>query len=97
MGGDLHIPREGVPREFLESRLGWAQSTGKRLMGTFQSVTLYCLSYHSSIQILKIASLTAHTRMYPEVSGLAAWNENCKWYSSLPLNAVVSLFCESVE
>jgi hypothetical protein len=29
-------------------------------------------------------------------SGLAAWNENCKWYSSLPLGAVVSLFCESV-
>jgi hypothetical protein len=37
-----------------------------------------------------------HTRVYPEVSGLAAWSENCKWYSSLPLGAVVSLFCESV-
>jgi hypothetical protein len=36
------------------------------------------------------------TRMYPKVSGLAAWSENCKWYSSLPLGAVVSLFCESV-
>jgi hypothetical protein len=35
------------------------------------------------------------TRMYPEVSGLAAWSENCKWYSSLPLGVVVSLFCES--
>jgi hypothetical protein len=33
-------------------------------------------------------------RMY--VSGLAAWSENCKWYSSLPLCAVVSLFCELV-
>jgi hypothetical protein len=20
-----------------------------------------------------------HTRMYPKVSGLAAWNQNCKW------------------
>jgi hypothetical protein len=29
------------------------------------------------------------------VSGLAAWSENCKWYSSLPLGAVVSLFWES--
>jgi hypothetical protein len=32
--------------------------------------------------------------VYPKVSGLAAWSENCKWYSSLPLGAVVSLFCE---
>jgi hypothetical protein len=30
------------------------------------------------------------TRMYPKVSGLAAWrSENYKWYSSLPLGAVV--------
>jgi hypothetical protein len=35
-------------------------------------------------------------RVYPKVSWLAAWSENCKWYSSLPLGAVVSLFCESV-
>jgi hypothetical protein len=33
-------------------------------------------------------------RVYPKVSGLAAWSENCKWHSSLPLGAVVSLFCE---
>jgi hypothetical protein len=31
--------------------------------------------------------------VYSEVSGLAAWNENYKLYSSLPLDAVVSLFC----
>jgi hypothetical protein len=36
------------------------------------------------------------TLMYPKVSGVAAWSENCKWYSSLLLGAVVSLFCESV-
>jgi hypothetical protein len=35
-----------------------------------------------------------HTTVYPKVSGLVAWSENCKWYSSLPLGAVVSLFCE---
>jgi hypothetical protein len=35
-------------------------------------------------------------RVYPKVSRLAVWSENCKWYSSLPLGAVVSLFCESV-
>jgi len=32
------------------------------------------------------------TRVYPEVSGLAAWSEDCKWYNSLPPSAVVSLF-----
>jgi hypothetical protein len=34
--------------------------------------------------------------VYPKVSRLAAWSEKCKWYSSLPLGAVVSLFCKSV-
>jgi hypothetical protein len=33
-----------------------------------------------------------YTWVYPKVSGLAAWSENCKWYSSLPLGTVVSLF-----
>jgi hypothetical protein len=37
-----------------------------------------------------------YTKVYPKVSGLAAWSENCEWYSSLPLGAVVSLFFESV-
>jgi hypothetical protein len=40
--------------------------------------------------------IPTRTRVYPKVSGLAAWSENCKWYSSLPLDAVVTLFCESV-
>jgi hypothetical protein len=37
-----------------------------------------------------------HKRIYPKVSGLVAWSENCKWYSSLPLGTVLSLFYESV-
>jgi hypothetical protein len=40
--------------------------------------------------------LILNTRLYPKVSRLASWSENCKWYSYLPLGAVVSLFCESV-
>jgi hypothetical protein len=36
------------------------------------------------------------TRVYPKISGLAAWGENSEWYSSLPLGAVVLLLCESV-
>jgi hypothetical protein len=35
-------------------------------------------------------------RVYPKVSGLALCSENCKWYSSLPLGAVLSLFCVSL-
>jgi hypothetical protein len=53
------------------------------------------------ISLLKIqnkVSLYARFNMsvYPKVSGLAAWSKNCKWYGSLPLGAVVSLFCESI-
>jgi hypothetical protein len=42
------------------------------------------------------AQIDISAKVYPKVSGLAAWSENCKWYSSLPLGAVVSLFYESV-
>jgi hypothetical protein len=42
-------------------------------------------------------SENTHTQVYPKVSGLAAWSENCKWYSILPLGAVVSLFCDSFQ
>jgi hypothetical protein len=40
--------------------------------------------------------LILDTRVYPEVSGLAVWSENYKWYSCLPLGAVIWLFCDSV-
>jgi len=39
---------------------------------------------------------TDYTMAYPKVSGMNACSENCKWYSSLPLGAVVSLISESV-
>jgi hypothetical protein len=37
-----------------------------------------------------------NTKLYPKVSGLVPWGENYKWYSCLPLGAIVSLFCEPV-
>jgi hypothetical protein len=40
--------------------------------------------------------LDVNMRVYSKVSGLVVWSENCKWYSSLPLGADVSLFYESV-
>jgi hypothetical protein len=39
--------------------------------------------------VLMAWSLVKYTRVYQKVFGLAAWSENCKWYSSLPLDAVV--------
>jgi hypothetical protein len=64
----------------------------------------YCVqntSESATVHVLKnilciYACMHALTRVCPKVSGLAAWSENCKWYSFLPLDAVVSLFCESV-
>jgi hypothetical protein len=50
-------------------------------------------SFETKITIEKVKR---YTRVYPKVSGLAVWSESCKWYSSLPLDAVVSLFYESV-
>jgi hypothetical protein len=42
----------------------------------------------------RLCQIHNYRRVYTEVPGLAAWSDNCKWYSSLPLGAVVSLFCE---
>jgi hypothetical protein len=47
-------------------------------------------------QLNPVHTLTSYSKVYPKVSGLAAWSENCKRYSSLTLGAVVSLFYESV-
>jgi hypothetical protein len=49
-----------------------------------------------NIKKIFIKTQNVQTKVYPKVSGQAAWSENCKWYSSLPLCAVISLFCESV-
>jgi hypothetical protein len=46
--------------------------------------------------LLHIIRLSGYTRVYPKVSGLAAWSENGKCYSSLPLGSVVSLSDGSV-
>jgi hypothetical protein len=55
--------------------------------GTFYKITNYF--YELTPRKIKLYILCNKTRVYPEVSGLAAWSENCKWYSSLPLGAVV--------
>jgi hypothetical protein len=40
--------------------------------------------------LTKHHAMNTYTRVYPKVSGLVAWSENCKWYSSLLLDAVIS-------
>jgi hypothetical protein len=35
-----------------------------------------------------VSGKVGHISVYPKVSRLPAWSENCKWYSSLPLSAV---------
>jgi hypothetical protein len=56
-----------------------------------EGILLFAVSSRPALRLTQ-----THTRMYPKVFGLDAWSENCKWYSSLPLSAVVSLFYESV-
>jgi hypothetical protein len=51
----------------------------------------------SSSIVVKISVNANNTTVYPKVSGLVAWSDNCKWYSSLPLGAIVSLVCELVR
>jgi hypothetical protein len=53
----------------------------------------WCLvKYRDNFTLTKGSNIDRYTAVlifYPEVSGLAASSENCKWYSSLPLDAVV--------
>jgi len=49
----------------------------------------------ASDQIVSCQLWKCYMRLYPKVSGLAAWSENCKCYRSLPQGAVMSQFYES--
>jgi len=55
-----------------------------------QQPSRYFAPQHPPLSLLSTDfSLKFHTRVYTKVSGLAAWSENCKWYSSLPVGAVL--------
>jgi hypothetical protein len=76
----------------------WGGTEARYLMACFTCFTvarIFCFMKMEKIGFVD-QGCQCHTRVYPKVSGLAAWSEKCKWYSSLPLDAVVSLFCESV-
>jgi len=55
-----------------------------------------CVCELNTFKLFHSTRRTAGTTTYPKVSGLSTCSENCKWYSSLPLGAVVSLLCEPV-
>jgi hypothetical protein len=62
----------------------WQSPVWGGMLSTFKEDLLFCSCRRQR----------RYTRVHLEVSRLSAWSENCKWYSSLPLGAVVSLFCE---
>jgi hypothetical protein len=33
------------------------------------------------MMVMMMTTTTTHTKVYPKVFELAAWSENCKWYS----------------
>jgi len=44
-------------------------------------------------QLSRLCSAKWDMRVYPKISELPAWSQDCTLYSFLPLGAVVSLFC----
>jgi len=74
------------------------------MAGAFNACGVSCSQVTRSAAAVQSSSSTPSsvgrviisTGAYPKVSGLAAWSENYKRYSSLPPGAVLSLFCESV-
>jgi hypothetical protein len=74
------------------TRLTWLFQTYLLVHG----ILLCSLAHGLKNMILFCNYSLGTTRVNPKVSGLAAWKNNFKWYSSLPLDAVIALFCESV-
>jgi hypothetical protein len=77
-----------VYRELGEEEANHREAVNQLIL--FEKYYIEVSSIHESYGVI------TNTRVYPKVSGLTAWSENCKWNSSLPLDAVVSLFCQSV-
>jgi hypothetical protein len=66
----------------------WQSNLNKDLL-KLMFWTLYSTSWLQIPPITRYESVSKSFR-------LASWSENCKWFSFLPLRAVVSIFCESV-
>jgi hypothetical protein len=81
----------------MDPNVGFSQRTnqtnGDSRRRFLRAVEGYVMTIHERNEYVR--ELIIIKTVYLKVSGLAAWNENCKWYSSLPLGAVVWLFCNS--
>jgi hypothetical protein len=81
----------------VEELVYWKYDLHLELKDIDQSCRSFCITKGAPHALPKLTShIKLHVRAYPKVSRLAAWSKNCKWYSSLPLGAVVLLFCDSV-
>jgi hypothetical protein len=61
-----------------------------------KSHSIFCSCFNLFKMCFRAETYGSFTRVYPKVSEMAALSENWKRYSSPPLDAVVSLYCESV-
>jgi hypothetical protein len=81
------------------SEHGGEEKNSEFLPGLEPPIIHILIVFTRSLELFKLLITpikgSEYRRVYPKVPGLAAWSENYKWYSSLPLGAVVSLFCES--
>jgi hypothetical protein len=53
------------------------------------TVSYAFISLHLQYGVLQTVHMSVCMRVCPKVTRLAAWSDNCKWYSSLPLGAVL--------
>jgi hypothetical protein len=58
----------------------------------YRNVTYHNWRHAFNVAQMMFAIITVSTKVHPKVSRLATWSKNYRWYISLPLDAVVSLF-----
>jgi hypothetical protein len=64
----------------------------------FRPLTEYKTLHYSHLTVRTAALLMfLSTKVYPEVSGLATWSENCKWYSGHEVKLYRYFMCQSSE
>jgi hypothetical protein len=91
MGGSCKIQGEGGLMTWILPVFGETERQAPRIVCVWNSSQIL-LNLILRLLSDMVTKPGRHTRVYPKVSGLAAWSENCELYNFLPLGAVVSLF-----
>jgi hypothetical protein len=93
-----HHRRESLKARFSDYITLYHSIKKRPVLWLFSKTFLLMRSQKKQIFFLRKWAWRCHIalcrRVHPKVSGVAAWSKNCKWYSSLALGAVVSLFCK---